>query len=73
MELKVQNFDRFIQDQCKITIDSVSKLESLFKSYDFAEKSKTDRQIVEMTLAVHQICSLAFLLLKRPTNPTYSL
>ncbi len=60
MELKVQNFDSFIQDQCKIIIDSASNLESLFKSYDFAEKSKTDRQIVKMTLAVQQTYSLAF-------------
>ncbi len=60
MELKVQNFDKFIQDQCKIIIDSASNLGPLFKSYDFAEKSKIDRQIVKMTLAVQQIYSLAF-------------
>ncbi len=60
MELKVQNFDRFVQDQCKSIIDSASNLESLFKSYDFAEKSKTDRQIVRMTFAVQQIYRLAF-------------
>jgi len=60
MELKVQNFDRFVQDQCKSIIDSASNLELLFKSYDFAEKSKTDRQIVKMTLALKQIYSLAF-------------
>ena len=60
MELKVQNFDRFVQDQCKSIIDTARNLESLFKSYDFAEKLKTDRQIVKMALAVQQICSIAF-------------
>ena len=68
MELKVQNFDEFIQDQCKIIIDSASNLEFLFKSYDFAEKSKTDRQIVKMTLAVQQTYSLAFPTLEEADN-----
>ena len=60
MELKVQNFDRFVQDQCKSIINSASNLEPLFKFYDFAEKSKIDRQMIKMTLAVQQICSIAF-------------
>ncbi len=69
MELKVQNFDRFIQDQCKSIIDSASNLESLFKSYDFAEKSKTDRQMVKMTLAVQQTYSLTFPTPNAADNP----
>ena len=69
MELKVQNFDRFVQNQCKSIIDSANILESHFKSYDFAEKSKTDRQIVKMILAVHQIYSLAFPSPEETDNP----
>lgn len=44
MELKVQNFDRFVQETRKRIICSATNFESLLKSYDFAEKSKTDRQ-----------------------------
>lgn len=60
MELKVENFDQFIQDQCKIIIDCISSLESLFKKFNFQDKTKTDRLMIKLTLAVQSLCSIAF-------------
>ncbi len=60
MKLKVQNFDQFIQDQCKNINEYSSSLEPLFKTFNFYDKSKTDRLMIQLTLAVQNLCSIAF-------------
>jgi len=60
MELKVQNFDRFIQEQCKHLDEYCSALESLFKRFDFQDKSQTDRLMIPLALSVQNLCKIAF-------------
>ena len=59
MELKVQNFDQFIQEQCKNLDKYCSALESLFKGFDFQDKSQTDRLMIQLTLSVQNLCKIA--------------
>ena len=60
MQLKVDYFDQFITDQCKNLVKYTSTLEQLFAKFDFKDKTKTDRLIVRITLAVQNICGIAF-------------
>ena len=60
MELKIQNFKRFIQEQCKNLDNYCSALESLFRRFDFQDKSQTDRLMIQLTLTVQNICGIAF-------------
>ncbi len=60
MQLKVDYFDQFITDQCKNLIKYSSALEPLFAKYDFTDKTKIDRLIIQITFAVQNICSIAF-------------
>ncbi|GAH41773.1 unnamed protein product, partial [marine sediment metagenome] len=60
MELKVQNFDQFIQEQCKNLDKYCSGLEPLFNKFNFQDKSQTDRLMIQLTLAVQSLCSIAF-------------
>ena len=59
MELKVENFDQFIQEQCKNAQEYVSKLEPLFKVFNFYDKSKTDRLMIQLAHAVQNLCRIA--------------
>ncbi len=60
MELKVKNFDKFIQLQCKDIIESVSSLEKLFKGYSPREKQETDRLMIKLALSVQNLSRIAF-------------
>ena len=60
MQLKVDYFDQFIKDQCKNLVEYSSALELLFKEFNFDDKSKTDRLIIQITLAVQNLCGIAF-------------
>ena len=60
MELKVQNFDQFIQEQCKNLDKYCSSLESLFKEFNFQDKSQTDRLMIQLTLTVQNLRGIAF-------------
>ena len=60
MELKVKNFDEFIQLQCKDIIESVSSLEKLFKRYSPGEKQETDRLMIKLALSVQNLSKIPF-------------
>ena len=60
MELSVQTFDSFIQNECRKIQEYVSSLKGLFERYDFQERSKSDRIMIQLALSVQNLCKIAF-------------
>ena len=60
MELSVQTFDSFIQNECRKTREYVSSSESLFERNEFQGKAKTDRLMIQISLSVQNLCKIAF-------------
>lgn len=60
MELKVENFDEFIQEQCINIIGSASTLNKLFMKYNPREKQETDRLMIRLAFSVQNLTKIAF-------------
>ena len=60
MELKTQNFDRFILQQCTDILRHSTSLQKLLNNSSSQEKSKADRMMVQLTLSVQNLCKIAF-------------
>ena len=60
MELKTQNFDRFILRQCADILGHSTSLQNLLRNSSSQEKSKADRVMVQLTLSVQNLCKIAF-------------
>ena len=60
MELKTQNFDRFIQEQCAAIVEYSISLRQQFKNLNYQDKSQPDRLMIQLALSIQNLCKVVF-------------
>ena len=60
MELKVKNFYKIIQKQCRDITGSATSLNKNFMRYNPWEKQETDRLMIRLALSVQNLTKIAF-------------
>ena len=59
MELKTQNFDRYIQNQCRDILEHLVSLMFYVKDLSYQDKSQSDRLMIQLSLSIQNFCRIA--------------